>query len=126
MPSRRADADRYVLASYFQENLKYVSPGQLVEVSLDLYPGQIFSGKVASIWRRVDKGPFRSESSVFSVYRKLYRNDYAETAKGGEKTETTSMRPLYWGKFLVFRPNFGFGDLPGVLVTGRAIKECPG
>src|SRR5271169_839063 len=31
-----ADADRYVLATYFQENLKYVKPGQPFEVSLDL------------------------------------------------------------------------------------------
>ena len=38
-----ADADRYLLATYFQENLKYVKPGQPVEVSLDLYPGQIFA-----------------------------------------------------------------------------------
>ena len=45
------DADRYVLATFFQENLKYVQPGQPVEVALDLYPGQIFAGKVDSIWR---------------------------------------------------------------------------
>ena len=41
-----ADADRYVLATFFQENLKYVKAGQPVEVSLDLYPGQIFNGRV--------------------------------------------------------------------------------
>ena len=46
-----ADADRYVLATFFQENLKYVQPGQPVEVALDLYPGQIFTGKVDGIWR---------------------------------------------------------------------------
>ena len=46
-----ADADRYLLATYFQENLKYVKEGQPVEVSLDLYPGQIFRGTVDSIWR---------------------------------------------------------------------------
>jgi multidrug resistance efflux pump len=46
-----ADADRYLLANYFQENLKYVKPGQPVEVALDLYPGQIFTGKVESIWQ---------------------------------------------------------------------------
>ena len=40
------DADRYLLANYFQENLKYVKPGQAVEVALDLYPGQILPGKV--------------------------------------------------------------------------------
>ena len=37
-----ADADRYVLATFYQENLKYVRPGQPVEMALDLYPGQIF------------------------------------------------------------------------------------
>ena len=46
-----AEADRYVLATYFQENLKYVRPGQPVEIAFDLYPGQIFSGRVDSIWR---------------------------------------------------------------------------
>ena len=46
-----ADADRYVLATFYQENLKWVRPGQPVEVALDLYPGQIFAGKVDSIWR---------------------------------------------------------------------------
>src|SRR6478735_2392215 len=45
------DADRYLLANYFQENLKYVKPGQTVEVALDLYPGQIWPGKVAAIWQ---------------------------------------------------------------------------
>jgi len=45
------DADRYLLATYFQENLKYVKPGQPAEIALDLYPGQIWSGKVAAIWQ---------------------------------------------------------------------------
>jgi len=45
------DADRYLLANYFQENLKYVKPGQVVDVALDLYPGQIWPGKVAAIWQ---------------------------------------------------------------------------
>ncbi len=46
-----ADADRYLLANLFQENLKYVKPGQPVEAAIDLYPGQIFPGKVLAIWR---------------------------------------------------------------------------
>ena len=46
-----ADADRYVLATFYQQNLKYVRPGQRVEVALNLHPGQIFAGKVDSIWR---------------------------------------------------------------------------
>jgi multidrug resistance efflux pump len=44
------EADRHLLATFYQENLKYVRSGQHVEVSLDLYPGQIFTGKVDSIW----------------------------------------------------------------------------
>lgn len=50
------DADRYLLAQYFQENLKYVKPGQEVEVALDLYPGQIFTGKVEAIWQGSGQG----------------------------------------------------------------------
>jgi multidrug resistance efflux pump len=46
-----AEADRYLLATFYQENLKYVRPGQPVEVAFDLYPGQIFAGKVEDIWR---------------------------------------------------------------------------
>ena len=52
------EADRYVLAPLFQETLKYVRPGQPVEVSLDLYPGQIFTGKVDSIWRGSRAGQY--------------------------------------------------------------------
>jgi multidrug resistance efflux pump len=59
-----ADADRYVLAAYFQENLKYVEPGQPVEVSLDLYPGQIFAGKVDSIWRGNGVGQYLPSDEI--------------------------------------------------------------
>jgi len=45
------DADRFLLANFFQENLKYVKPGQPVEAALDLYPGQIWRGKVQAIWQ---------------------------------------------------------------------------
>jgi len=41
--------ERYLLASYTQENLKYVKPGQSAEVAFNLYPGQIFKGKVTSV-----------------------------------------------------------------------------
>jgi multidrug resistance efflux pump len=44
------DADRYLLGTFYQEQLKYVKDGQPVEVAIDLYPGQIFRGKVDSIW----------------------------------------------------------------------------
>jgi len=39
------------LATFFQENLRYVKEGQPVEVSLDLYPDQIFRGVVDRVWR---------------------------------------------------------------------------
>jgi multidrug resistance efflux pump len=44
------DADRYLLGTFYQEQLKYVEDGQPVEVALDFYPGQIFKGKVDTIW----------------------------------------------------------------------------
>ena len=50
------DADRYLLAQYFQENLKYVKTGQEVEIALDLYPGQIFKGRVEAIWQGSGQG----------------------------------------------------------------------
>ena len=50
-----------MLATLYQENLKYVRPGQAVEVSLDLYPGQIFAGKVDSIWRGQPSGTVSAE-----------------------------------------------------------------
>src|SRR4029078_12258093 len=40
---------RYLLASYDQEVLKYVKPGQPVEIALDLHPGQIFYGTLEEI-----------------------------------------------------------------------------
>ncbi|QDS91585.1 Inner membrane protein YiaV precursor [Roseimaritima multifibrata] len=45
------DAERYVLATYTQEQLKYVKESQSVEVAFDLYPGEIFKGKVENIWQ---------------------------------------------------------------------------
>jgi multidrug resistance efflux pump len=59
-----AEADRYVLATFFQENLKYVERGQPVEVSLDLYPGQIFTGKVERIWRGNGVGQYLPTDEV--------------------------------------------------------------
>jgi multidrug resistance efflux pump len=59
-----AEADRYVLATYYQENLKYVLPGQPAEISLDLYPGQIFAGKVDSIWRGNGVGQYLPSDEI--------------------------------------------------------------
>ncbi|MGO4739184.1 HlyD family secretion protein [Bosea sp. 2KB_26] len=50
------DDDRYVLGLFRQENLKYVKGGQSVEIAIDLYPGQIFKGRVDSIWWGTGQG----------------------------------------------------------------------
>jgi multidrug resistance efflux pump len=68
-------ADRYLLANFFQENLEYVKPGQPVEVALDLYPGQIWRGKVEMIWQGAAPGSCcRAERSRTSATgRPTYR-----------------------------------------------------
>jgi len=59
-----ADAGRYLLATYFQENLKYVRPGQPVEVAFDLYPGQIFRGRVDTIWMANGSGQYLPSDEI--------------------------------------------------------------
>jgi len=59
-----ADADRYLLATFYQENLKYVRPGQPVEVAFDLYPGQIFAGRVDSIWLAHGAGQYLPSDEI--------------------------------------------------------------
>jgi multidrug resistance efflux pump len=58
------DDGRYLLAAYFQEILKYMTNGQPVEVALDLYPGQIFRGKVQSIWKASGEGQYLPSGSL--------------------------------------------------------------
>jgi multidrug resistance efflux pump len=58
------DDGRYLLAAYYQEILKYVAVGQPVEVALDLYPGQIFRGKVQSIWKASGEGQYLPSGSL--------------------------------------------------------------
>jgi multidrug resistance efflux pump len=50
------DADRFLLANFNQEALKYVKIGQPAEVALNLYPGQIFKAKVEAIWKASQAG----------------------------------------------------------------------
>ncbi|MEZ5571273.1 MAG: HlyD family secretion protein [Halioglobus sp.] len=61
------DEDRYLLATYNQENLKYVKVGQEVEVALDLYPGQIFKATVNDIWKGSGAGQFLP-SGTMSIF----------------------------------------------------------
>jgi multidrug resistance efflux pump len=53
-----ADADPYVLATYYQPQLKYVTTGMPAEIALDAYPGQIFRGIVDAIWKTNAQGQY--------------------------------------------------------------------
>ena len=63
------DKDRYLLASFNQGTLKYVKPGQAVEVALDLYPGQVFEAKVDSVWWANGEGQYLPATSFRSSIR---------------------------------------------------------
>lgn len=52
------DEEPYLLATFRQQNLKFVEPGQEVEIALDLYPGEIFPGKVEAVWWATSQGQF--------------------------------------------------------------------
>lgn len=58
------DATPYILASYHQEHLKLVRPGQPVEIALDLYPGQIFKGSVRTVWWATGQGQIKPSGGV--------------------------------------------------------------
>ncbi len=58
-----ADAP-YILASYRQENMKFVRPGQPAEIALDLYPGQIFKGSVRTVWWATGQGQIKPSGGV--------------------------------------------------------------
>jgi len=62
------DADRYLLASFTQETLKYVKVGQPVEVALDLYPGQVFEARVDSIWWASGEGQYLPSDIIPKFY----------------------------------------------------------
>jgi multidrug resistance efflux pump len=53
-----ADADPYVLATFYQPQIKYVTIGMPAEIALDAYPGQIFKGVVDAIWKTNAQGQY--------------------------------------------------------------------
>lgn len=52
------DRDPYMLAGFYQEHIKFVAPGEQVEIALDIAPGQIFEGKVRQIWWATGQGQY--------------------------------------------------------------------
>ena len=101
------DADRYLLASFFQENLKYVKAGQKTEVALDLYPGQIFNGTVEAIWQGSGAGqmlpsgqlpaftyqPAENPQGQFAVAIRLDGEDQAKFPIGTQGRATIYTHP---------------------------------
>ena len=65
------DSDRYLLASFTQETLKYVKIGQPVEFALDLYPGQVFDARVDSIWWANGEGQYLPSDEIPRFYPAL-------------------------------------------------------
>lgn len=59
-----ADEDPYLLAPITAEHLKFIEPGQPVEIALDLYPGQIFTGKVEHVWWGTGQGQFQPSGKL--------------------------------------------------------------
>ena len=101
------DADRYLLANFFQENLKYVKPGQSAEVALDLYPGQIWKGRVEAIWQGSGAGQMVPSGAVpnfsamaadtpqgqFAVAIRLEANDQSKFPIGTQGRATIYAMP---------------------------------
>ena len=59
-----ADAEPYILGTFYQEHLKFVEAGQEVEIALDIFPGQIFKGKVAAVWWGTGQGQIKPSGNV--------------------------------------------------------------
>jgi multidrug resistance efflux pump len=53
-----ADRDPYVLAGFYPQHIKFVEPGQPVEIVVDIDPGQVFPGKVRQIWWATGQGQY--------------------------------------------------------------------
>jgi multidrug resistance efflux pump len=50
--------DPYVLAGFYPQHIKFVEPGQPVEIVVDLNPGQVFTGTVRQIWWATGQGQY--------------------------------------------------------------------
>ena len=59
-----ADRDPYFLATFYQEHLKFVEPGQEAEVALDIFPGQVFKAKVDTVWWGTGQGQIKPSGNV--------------------------------------------------------------
>lgn len=59
-----ADDDPYFLATFYQEHLKFVEPGQEAEVALDIFPGQVFKARVDAVWWGTGQGQIKPSGTL--------------------------------------------------------------
>jgi multidrug resistance efflux pump len=67
----------YILATYFQEHLKYVKEGQPVEIALDTHPGQILNGKVEAVWQAAGQGQMMPQGKLPTFDEPLPKGRFA-------------------------------------------------
>ena len=58
------DDPPYMLGAFYQEHIKFVKPGDPVEVALDIDPGKIYEGKVEAIWWATGQGQYVPSGDV--------------------------------------------------------------
>jgi multidrug resistance efflux pump len=116
------DPDRYVLATYYQENLKYVEKGQPVEVALDPYPGQIFNGRVESIWQANAAGQYLP-SDVLPVFDAADPHQalgqYAVQIRA-EEEDQDKFRIGAHGVAAIYTSGGGFAAMRKIAIRGHA------
>jgi len=76
-----ADGDPYLLGPFVQEHLKFVKENQPVEVALDLYPGQIFTGTVESVWWATKLGQLKPSGDLPQFVRPEFKGKFAVKIK---------------------------------------------
>ncbi len=116
------DDGRYLLASYFQENLKYVEPGQSVEVALDLYPGQIFTARVESIWRASGGGQYLPSGTLpqFNAQSPLVPQDQFAVKIHFEDSDQSKFPIGAQGIAAIYTQHSGFDYLRRISIRSRS------
>jgi len=111
------DHDRYVLGNFFQEHLKYVKIGQPVEVALNRYPGQIFKGKVESVWWANGEGQLlpSGDLPVFNPGPNAAQTGFA--VKIAMESKDQGMFPIgAQGAAAIYTSNGGFAALRRIVI----------
>lgn len=76
-----AESDPYLLGPFVQEHLKFVKEKQPVEIALDLYPGQIFTGTVESVWWATGQGQLKPSGDLPEFVRPQFKGKFAVKIK---------------------------------------------